>query len=193
MLMGFRKSSWKWVVGSCLMAAAVGSPWVSQAQSPGDVIRIGNSPSQWSQYEGYWNQLINLSGASKPAASSPSAAVPDAAPTAQDPQVIERQLASNLRVSNVRLASILGLPGSSQVMGSITNNNRKAVTVASVNLEVYKANGELAQTVAARPQPATIAPGATVTFVQQLLTVPADSGFRARLSRTSPFSIEGGV
>lgn len=189
MLMGFRKSNWKWIVGSLFLAAATGLPLVSRAQSPGDVIRIG-SPSDWSQYESYWNQLLNLSSANK---SKGAASGTDTAATATDPQVLERQIASKLRVSNLQLAPILGLPGSSQLMGKITNNNSKAVTVSGVNVDIFKSGGELAQTASARPQPATIPAGGTVTFIQQLLTVPADSGFQARLSKSSPFTIEGGI
>ncbi len=191
MLMGFCKSNWKWIAGSLFLAAATGLPVVSQAQSPGDVIRIG-SPSTWSQYESYWNQLINLSGASTP----PNAAAGsggDAAATASDPKVLEQVLIRNLRVSNVRLVPIFKLNGSSQVSGRITNGNSKAVTVSSVNLEVLDSSGNLVQTSAAAPEPSTIPAGATVTFQQRLDTVPSDSGFQVRLSRSNPFTIQGGV
>ncbi|WP_404784859.1 FxLYD domain-containing protein [Altericista sp. CCNU0014] len=169
--------------------ASTGLPLVSRAQSPGDIIRIG-TPGQWSQYESYWNQLINLGAASK---TKSEASGTDATATATDPQVLEKQIARKLRVSNLQLSPILGLPGSSQLMGKITNNNAKAVTVSGVNVDILKSNGELAQTASARPQPATIPPGGTVTFSEQLLTVPADSGFQARLSRSTPFTIEGGI
>ena len=66
MLMGFRHSKWKLALGAAIFAA--GLPFASQAQSPGDVIQIGNSPSQWSQFSSYWNQLINLSGPTAPTA-----------------------------------------------------------------------------------------------------------------------------
>jgi hypothetical protein len=190
MLMGFRKSNWKWIAGSIFLVAAIGLPVVSRAQSPGDIVRIG-SPSQWSQYESYWNQLINLGNASK--AASTSAGSSSVTDTATDPAVLEKQLVSKLRITNIRLAPILGFSGSSQLTGSITNNNSKAVTVSSINFDIFKSSGELQQTTSATPQPATIQPGATVTFSQQLLTVPADSGFQARLAKTSPVTIEGGV
>jgi hypothetical protein len=190
MLMGFRKSNWKWIVGSFFLAAATGLPLVSRAQSPGDVIRIG-SPSDWSQYESYWNQLLNLSGASK----SPSAATASTGSdsTATDPKVLEQQLIRNLRVGNLRLESIVKLNGSSQIAGKITNGNSKAVAVSSVNLEILDSSGKLVQTSAAIPEPSTIPAGATVTFQQRLDTVPADSGYRVRLSRSNPFTIQGGV
>ena len=73
MLMGFRKLNWKWIAGSVVLTAAIGLPVASRAQSPGDIIRIG-SPSEWSQYESYWNQLIDLGAASKPA-SAPAGSV----------------------------------------------------------------------------------------------------------------------
>ncbi len=192
MLMGFRKSNLKWIAGSLFLAAAIGLPVVSRAQSPGDVIRIG-SPSDWSQYESYWNQLINLGKASKP--SSASAGSPDskATATATDPKVLEQALIKNLRVSGVRLVPIFKLSGSSQVSGRITNGNSKAVTVSSVNLEVLDPSGNLVQTSAAMPEPSTIPAGATVTFQQRLDTVPSDSGYQVRLSRSNPFTVQGGV
>ena len=192
--MGFRKSNWKWIAGSLFLAAAIGLPVVSQAQSPGDVIRIG-SPSDWTQYESYWNQLINLGAASKPssAAAGSAGSSSDATATATDPKVLEQALIRNLRVSNVRLVPIFKLSGSSQVSGRITNGNSKAVTVSSVNLEVLDSSGNLVQTSAAMPEPSTIPAGATVTFQQRLDTVPSDSGYQVRLSRSNPFTVQGGV
>jgi hypothetical protein len=189
MLMGFRKSNLKWIAGAVFLAAAIGLPVASRAQSPGDIIRIG-SPSQWSQYESYWNQLINLGAASKPASSAPGGSVSD---TATDPAVLEKQLLSNIKVSRIRLEPIIGWSGASQLMGSVTNNNSKAVTVSGINFDIYKSSGELQQTTSAQPQPATIPPGGTVTFSQQLPTVPSDSGYQARLAKTSPVTIAGGV
>jgi hypothetical protein len=190
MWMGFRHSNWKAIVGAVLLSSVASFPLVSQAQSPGDVIRIG-SPTQWNQFESYWNQLLNLSGPQTPASPDLGSADPSAA-TSTDPQVLERTLAKNLRVSNLRLAPIVRLNGSSNLMGSITNRNSKAVTVSSINLEVVDANGKLVQTNSVTPEPATIPPGATVTFQRELLTVPADGGYRVRLSKT-PFSLQGGV
>jgi hypothetical protein len=190
MWMGFRHSNWKAIVGAVLLSSVASFPLVSQAQSPGDVIRIG-SPTQWNQFESYWNQLLNLSGPQTPASPDLGSADPSAA-TSTDPQVLERTLAKNLRVSNLRLAPIVRLNGSSNLMGSITNRNSKAVTVSSINLEVLDANGNLVQTNSVAPEPATIPPGATVTFQRELLTVPADGGYRVRLSKT-PFSLQGGV
>jgi hypothetical protein len=189
MLMGFRKSNWKWIAGSVVLAAAIGLPVASRAQSPGDIIRIG-SPGEWSQYESYWNQLIDLGAASKPA-SAPVGSV--GGDTATDPAVLEKRLLSNIKVSRIRLEPIIGLPGMSQLIGSITNNNGKAVTVSSVNFDIFKSSGELQQTTSAQPQPATIPPGGTVTFSQQLPTVPSDGGFQARLAKSSPITIAGGV
>jgi hypothetical protein len=188
MWMGFRHSNWKAIVGAVLLSSVASFQLVSRAQMPGDVIRIG-SPTQWSQFESYWNQLLNLSA---PAPADQSVASDSSTATSTDPQELERTLAKNLRVSNLRLAPIVRLNGSSNLMGSITNRNSKAVTVASINLEVLDANGKLVQTNAISPEPATIPPGATVTFQKQLLTVPADGGYRVRLSKT-PFSIQGGV
>jgi hypothetical protein len=186
MLMGFRHSKWKLALGAAVFAA--GLPFASQAQSPGDVIQIGNSPSQWSQFSSYWNQLINLSGPTAPAATQGSS---DPTASATDPQVLEKNLIRNLQVSNPRLAPIIGLSGSSQLMGSITNRNKKPVTVSSINFEILGPDGKLVQTATAVPDPATIPPGATVTFQRQLLTVPA-KGRSVRLSNP-PLSIQGGI
>jgi hypothetical protein len=199
--MGMKKAYCMVMAGSALLSAAMGIPLASQAQSPGDVIRIGNSPYEWSQYESYWNQLINLSGVAAPTAPAGTSApatdgatsAPGTPAAAVDPQVLEKALMRNLRVSNLRLMPILKLNGSSQVMGSLSNRNAKAVTVTGVNLEILDSSGTLIQTTSATPLPATVPPGGTVTFTQQLLTVPADSGYQVRLSRSAPFSIQGGV
>jgi hypothetical protein len=186
MLMGFRHSKWKLALGVALLTA--GLPFMSRAQSPGDVIQIGNSPSQWGQFESYWNQLINLSGPTAPAATQDSGT---STSSATDPQVLEKDLMRNLQVSQSRLVPIIGLSGSSQLTGSITNRNKKPVTVSSINFEILGPDGGLAQTATAVPDPATIPAGATVTFQRQLLTVPA-KGRSVRLSKP-PFSIQGGI
>lgn len=168
-------------------------PSASRAQSPGDVIQIGNSPAQWSQYRDYWNQLLNLGKPpAAPAAPASNGSTDDPTSSDQakvDPAVLEKKLAQNLRVSNLRLQRIIKLNGSSQLTGSITNRNNKPVTVNSVNLEVIGPNGALVQTVAATPEPTTIPAGATVTFQRDLPTVSVDGGYKVRLSKT-PFSIQ---
>jgi hypothetical protein len=191
MWMGFRHSNWKAIVGAVLLSSVAIFPLVSRAQSPGDVIRIG-APTQWNQFESYWNQLLNLSAPQPPASPDLGSASDTSAATSTDPQVLERALAKKLRVSNLRLAPIVKLNGSSNLMGSITNGNSKTVTVSGINLEVLDANGKLVQTNSVAPEPATIPPGATVTFQKELQTVPADGGYRVRLSKT-PFSLQGGV
>ncbi|MGB8700943.1 MAG: FxLYD domain-containing protein [Thermosynechococcaceae cyanobacterium] len=191
--MGFWQSKWKLIAGTGLLIASVGLPLVSRAQSPGDVIRIGNSPYDWNQFNSYWNQLINLGGATR-APSGAAAGVPSGAPapSATDPQVLEKTLVRNLRISNMRFVPILKLNGSSQLTGSITNGNNKSVTVASINLEIYDAGGRLVQTSAVVPEPATIPAGGTVTFQKRLDTIPARGGYRAQLSKT-PIVLQGGV
>ena len=189
-LMRFWQSSWKLMLGSLLISTGMGIPLVGQAQSPGDVIQIGDSPSDWSYYQGYWQQLVNLGGATAPP--TPSAPAGDAAATATDPAVLEQQLLRNIRVSNVRLTPIIRLNGSSQLIGSITNRNSKPVTVSSINLEIVR-GGQMIQTVSAVPEPATLAPGATVTFQRMLNTIPPDGGYQARLARTSPVMLQGGI
>jgi hypothetical protein len=185
MLMGLRHSGWKLVLGAVLLAGSF--PIASQAQSPGDVIQIGGSPSQWSQNESYWNQLINLNAPTAPANQASS----DSNATATDPQALQQALVQNLQVSNVQLASIKQLSGSSQLTGSITNRNKKPVTVSSVNFQIIGPDGQLVQTSSAVPEPPTIQPGATVTFQRQLLNLPA-KGRTVRLSNPA-VSIQGGV
>lgn len=75
----------------------------------------------------------------------------------------------------------------------ITNGNRKAVTVSSVNLEILDPFGNLVQTSAPTPEPSTIPAGETVTFQTQLYTVPANDGFQVRLSRSNPFTMGAGI
>ena len=165
-------------------------PGISLAQSPGDMIRIGDSPAQWSQFESYWNKLVNLNGAKTPAAEAPQAS--GSGQTAVDPQILQKALIRNLRISGLRLAPIIKLNGSSQLTGTITNGNRKAVTVASINFGIYDGSGNLIQTSAATPEPSTIAPGATVTFQRELPTVPPNPEYSIRLVNPA-VTLQGGV
>jgi hypothetical protein len=193
MLMGFRHLNRKLMMGVFVLSTMVGLPLASQAQSPGDVVRIGNSPNEWGQFESYWNQLINLSRPPAPVAPAADSPNSGTTATATDPKVLEQALIRNLRVSGLSLNPILRLNGSSQVKGSLTNRNSKAVTVTGVNLDVLDSNGALVQTTSAIPQPSTVPAGATVTFTQELLTVPSDGGYTVRISRQNPFSIQGGI
>jgi hypothetical protein len=190
-MLGFRKSNWKWFASSVLFTAMMGFPLLTWAQASRNVIRIG-SPSEWKQNESYWNQLIK-SGSSKPASDATGKAGVGSTGNAADPKITEQKSIENLRVSNLRLVPIIKLNGSSQVMGMITNANRKAVTVSSVNLEVLDSFGNLILTSAPTPEPSTIPAGETVTFQKQLYTVPADDGFQVRLSRSNPFTMGGGI
>lgn len=160
-----------------------------RAQSAGDVVIIGDSPAQWSVLGAYWNQLLNLNAPPTPTVpTSPDQALGPAI----DPQLLQQQLASRLRVSNLRLEPIIKLNGSSQLMGVLTNSNPAPVTVSGVNFEILDANGNLVQTGSATPEPTTLVPGQSVTFKAELLTIPPDGGYRARLA-PSPYVIQGGV
>ncbi len=159
-------------------------------RAAGDIVIIGNSPYSWGRNQSYWNHLLNLAGATGSTAAREADATGDSA--AADPKVIEQQLLRNIRVGEPRLQPVLKLPGSSEVTGTVTNNNREPVTIQSINFEVVGADGRLIQTGAAVPEPATIGPGQTVTYQQFLPTVPSDVGARVRLGRP-PVLLQGGV
>jgi hypothetical protein len=191
MIIKFYRSNWKWLFGSLLFAAVIDYSPLSLAQRSGDIIRIG-SPNEWSQYEAYWHQLIK--NKAQRDSKEPSVNTnPNSSITTENSEEPQQELIKNIRVSDLQLLPILKLNGSSQIMGKIRNGNDKAITVSSVNLEVLDSFGNLVQTSAPSPEPATIPAGETVTFQQQLNTVPADSGFQVRLSRSNPFTIQGGV
>ena len=175
------------MLGTLLAAAALPRP--VSAQAPGDIIVIGNSPEEWAQFQQYWNQLIQLNP--PPGSTSSEGADTTFEETALDPQFEAQELKKNLRVSNLRLEFIIQLSGSSLLTGTLTNGNKEPVTIAAVNFEVLDSSGKLAQTGSAQPQPATIAPGGSVTFQKQLLTIPADGGYQVRLTQ-DPFVIQGG-
>ncbi len=160
----------------------------AQAQkNPGDIVVVGNSPSQWAQNQQYWNQLLGIFGRSI------SASVANTTATAADsPQALAQQILQNIQVSAPQLLPIIKLPGSSQVTGSVTNRNREAVTISGVNFVVLDRSGNVLQTGAAIPEPATVGPGQTVTYQQTLLTVPSDIGATVQLTNP-PVSIQGGV
>jgi hypothetical protein len=186
-------------IAAALVSAAGLSVLPSQAQSAGDIVVVGGSPGQWSQNQAYWNQLLQLNrpqvAPPAPGVTPSAGAAPAGTPADQakvDPQALEKQLLRNISVSGLKLEPIIRLNGSSQVSGSVTNNNRKPVTVSGVNYQVLDANGQVLQTGAAVPKPSTIGPGQTVTFQDTLLTVPADVGAQVRLSNPA-VSLQGGV
>ena len=159
-------------------------------RAAGDIVIIGNSPYSWGRNQSYWNHLLNLSGATQPVAAAGGTPPGDSA--AADPKVIEQQLLRNIRVGQPRLQAVIKLPGSSEVTGTVTNNNREPVTIQSINFEVIGSDGRLIQTGAAAPEPATIGPGQTVTYQQFLPTVPSDVGATVRLARPAVI-LQGGV
>lgn len=189
MLTGFPNTLGRLLVGSVLISTVALAPQAARTQTPGDIVVIGNSPLEWSEFQSYWTQLLNLNAPSAPAETQSSSA-----PGAQgeDPQVLAKKLKKNLRVSKLRLDPIIRLNGSSLAAGSLTNGNKEAVTVSSVNFEIVDSSGNLVQTGSAAPQPSTLAPGQTVTFQAELLTVPADAGHKIRLS-SDAFVVQGGV
>lgn len=155
--------------------------------TPGDIVVVGNSPTQWGMNQAMWNQLLNLSGA------GPMAASPDAlGPNEEDPKVIEQRLLQNIRVGRPSLQPVIKLPGSSEVVGSVTNSNREPVTIQSINFEVLARDGSILQTGSAIPEPATLGAGQTATYQRFLPTVPSDVGATVRLINPSVI-IQGGV
>jgi hypothetical protein len=186
-----RKTSWKYFTGSLFLMTAISFPISSQAQRSGNIIRIG-SPSEWSQYESYWNQLIDLKSANPTPKARSESASSNSTVTETDPQVLEQALIQNLRVSNLRLVPFFRHRRSSQIIGTITNLNNKAVTVSSVNLKVLDTFGNLIQTTTAIPEPSMIPSGASVTFQQRLDMVPADRSFEVHLFRDNPFILQTG-
>jgi hypothetical protein len=187
MLTGFPKTFAQLMAGSVLISTVALAPLPASTQTPGDVVVIGDSPREWSEFQSYWNQLLNLN--------APAAPVQSGGPSltqGEDPQVLAANLKKNLQVSKLRLDPIIRLNGSSMAAGSLTNKNKAAVTVSSINFEILDGSGKMIQTGSAAPQPSTLAPGQTVTFQEQLLTVPADGGYKIRLT-SDPFVIQGGV
>jgi hypothetical protein len=188
MLTHFRVKVTSITVVSVLAAAISGIPALSWAQTAGDIVVVGNSSPQWEQFRSYWNQLLNLnSPTQQPDQTQQSFGQPVASP-----QVLEQQLMRNLRVSGLRLVPIIKLNGSSQVLGTLTNGNQKAVTVSGVNFEVLDSNGNLLETGSATPEPTTLGPGQSVTFKATLLTVLPDVNNQIRLARPA-FVLQGGV
>lgn len=162
------------------------SPISVRAQSAGDIVILGNSPEQQARFQSYWYELLKLN-APKTQPDEQSFA-----PTAPDPQLLEKEIMRNLSVTGLQLKPVIGLGGSSEVVGSLTSSNKKPVTVAGVNYEIIDAAGQVIQTGSAVPEPATIAPGQTVTFKDPLLTTSARGDKSIRLSNPA-FVIQGGV
>lgn len=173
-------------IASILASTATAIPAPTKAQSAGDIVILGNSPEQQAQFQAYWNELLKLNvPKTQPDQQS-------LAPTAPNPQLLEKEIIRNLKVSGLQLKPVIGLGGSSEVVGSLTSSNKKPVTVSAVNYEIVDAAGTVLQTGSAVPEPATIAPGQTVTFKDQLLTTSARGDKSIRLSKPA-FVVQGGV
>ena len=165
-------------------------PTLGQYQGhDGDIVVIGESPSEWARFRAYWLELLQLSNAAQQAAPEASS---DVASSEPDPAELEAKIKKNLAVSNLKFMGIRSLSGSSQVIGSLTNKNKESVTIASVSFEIVDQDGTVVRSGAATPQPSTIAPGQTVTFSQELFGFPARSSYEVQLTQ-SPFVIQGGV
>ncbi len=142
-----------------------------------DVIIIGDSPDQWDYYNNYWQQLIN-GGGGQPSTRNGLIETDPNFNLGQSAQ----ELAKNLVVRNLKLNFIIKLNGSSQLSGILTNKNKETVTVQGVNFEILDPKGNLIQTGSAVPQPNVIAPGQSVTFQENLLTVSPDANYRVKLA-----------
>ncbi len=157
----------------------------------GDIVVIGNSPSEWSKFNNYWKQLLQQNTPNTPA--QPEVASAESlSGGAEDPEVLKTKLIKNLAVSGLKLQPILKLNGSSQLIGNLSNGNSESVTVSAVNFEVVDKTGKFVQSGSAKPEPATLAPGQMVTFKADLLGLVADPSYRVKLA-PAPFSIQGGV
>jgi uncharacterized protein YcfL len=172
------------ILGASFVAGIALPVW---AQAAGDIVVVGNSPSQWGRNQSHWNQLMGLTRP-KPSAKGETPGTG----ASGDPAALQQEMIGNVRVSDIAIQPIIGRSGSSVVAGKVTNNNRKPVTVTSVNFQVFDANGKMLQTEAASPRPATIAPGQSVTFQEVLPTVPADVGATVKVSDPA-VTIQGGV
>ena len=160
MLNLFRRSSSRLLIGSVLVSAVTLVSAPGRTQSPGDIVVIGDSPSEWSEFQTYWNQLILMNA-------PPPLAIPkddSFDQSAGDPQLLTKELSRNLVVSGLRLVPIIKLNGSSEIIGTLTNRNSEMVTVSGVNFEILDARGNLVQTGSASPEPSTLQPGQSVTF-----------------------------
>ncbi|MCM1983039.1 FxLYD domain-containing protein [Lyngbya confervoides] len=166
---------------------AAGDPVQAQYQGhAGDIVVVGDSPGDWSAYQNYWRQLLQLNPAPPPKDNGPAAPSESASPEA-----VEAQLLKNITVTGLKLEPILKLNGSSQVQGTVTNQNQKPVTISAVNYEIRDANGQLVQTGSAVPEPAMIGPGQSVTFRKDLLNLAAEPGYRIQLTQNS-VTLSGG-
>lgn len=185
----------KILVGFSVVAATqVGltTPTFGQYQgNAGDIVVIGNSPAEWSRFRSFWRELIQATPPSTSASSSTSSFGSQASDE-PSPEEIEAKLKKNLVVSNLKFQPIVRLNGSSQVEGSLTNKNKKPVTVNSVAFEVVDSKGNLVRSGSAQPQPSNLSAGQTVTFSADLLGLAADSSYKVRLTQ-SPFVLQGGV
>lgn len=175
------------IMGSTLVVFPTTVSLPVRAQSPGDIVVIGDSPAEWSLFQSYWNQLLQLnpSPATAPGPGEPTF------DTAPDPQALAQELSKKLKVSGLRLEPIIQLSGSSLLMGTLTNGNKEPVTVVGINFEVLDAKGKLVQTGSAVPQPSTVPAGGSVTFQSELVTIPPDGGYKVKLVK-DPFVIQGG-
>ena len=183
-----------WVGFSVVAATQIGVMLPSFAQyqgNPGDIVVIGDSPNDWSRYRSFWLELLQA-GSSEESANQSSSQSFDSSAREASPEELEAKLKKNLVVSNLEFKPILKLNGSSQVAGSLTNRNKKAVNVASVGFEIVDASGNLVRSGEAKPEPSSLAPGQTVTFTTDLLGLAPDSSYKIRLTK-SPFVLRGGV
>lgn len=192
----YRSSISKVLVGFSVVAATqmgLMTPSFGQYQgNAGDVVVIGDSPNDWSRFRSFWLELLQVSTPAD-AGSSEGADFTDQAKAAEpSSEELEATLKKNLVVSNLQFKPILKLNGSSQVQGSLTNKNKKSVTVASVGFEIVDGQGKLIRSGEAKPEPSSLSPGQTVTFTTDLLGLTADSGYKVRLTQ-SPYVLRGGV
>lgn len=164
--------------------------WLTPSRA--DVVRIG-SPAEWSQYESYWQRLIDSANSHSQSAEFNSRGSHPHSPHRIESLVQEQMLIRNLRISGLKLLPFRWYSRTAQVVGKITNRNSQPVTVTGINFEIRDVWGNLIQTNAAIPEPETIPPGTTVTFQRRLLLLPGIGGYEVRLMRHNPLTIRNRV
>ena len=190
-----RQSNWMAIFGLAAIAS-LGVCLPSQGQSLGqeeDIVMIGETPEEWAIHSEYWQRLLNLSAPpqlDQPNAQEQPSGTQQSSGAEIDVELEKQKLIKRLKVSHLEFKPMVLRGSSSQVLGTLQNNNDVPVSVASVNFEIVDEDGDLVRTGAVTPQPSIILPGKSVTFNADYLGFPRKASHDIRLSET-PFFIDG--